>query len=116
MANQTLEFAVLSSLVNEAFEAEEDGQNYIFLFWNRFSDSCPVAYGDASYTIVPAKVVLDTVAELSTRTSPTDFFDEFDAEEDENEAAEIRAELFLQRCQNLQRLVLNGPEYFDLEG
>lgn len=117
MANQTLEFAVLSSLVNEAFEAEEDGQNDTDLFWDRFSDSCPVTYGDASYTIVPAKVVLDTVAELSTITSPTDFFDEFFAEEGENEAAaEIRAELFSQRCQNLQRLVLNGPEYFDLEG
>jgi hypothetical protein len=115
MTRITLEFAVLSGYVNEAFEAEEEGQSDTDLFWDRFSDSCPISYGDASYTIVASKVVLDAVAEISSRVSPTDFFDEFEEVPGDSDSADERAEVFSARCLKLQELVLAGPEYVDLE-
>jgi hypothetical protein len=115
MTRATLEFALLSEAVNQAFEAEEEGQNDTDLFWDRFSDSCPVSYGDASYTLVTSKVVLDTIAEVVDRVSATDFFDEFEEEEGDEGEAEARAAAFSDRCIKVQAAILAGPEYVDLE-
>ena len=115
MHSLTLKFVVFSQAVNQAFEVDSEGQNDTDLFWDRFSDSCPASYGDASYTIVRAKIVLDTIAEVSDRVSAADFFDEFEDEAGDEEAAQERAELFSKRCVKLQALILGGPEYVDLE-
>jgi hypothetical protein len=118
MTRNTLEFTILSEAVNQVFEVEEEGQNDTELFWDRFSDSCPVSYGDASFTIVQTKVVLDTVAEVDDRTDAENFLDcdNFEASEGDWKDAEARAELFSRRCKALQKLILEGPEYVDLEG
>lgn len=116
MANVTLEFAVLSDVINKAFDVEEDGQNDTDLFWDRFSDSCPTSYGDASYTLIKSSVVLDTIEEVISLIQPTDFFDEFDDEPGADEAAQARADAFEQRCREALKLIHAGPEYVDLEG
>ena len=117
MTRNILEFAVLSEAVNQAFKAEEEGQNDTGLFWDRFSDSCPISYGDASFTIVRSWVVLDAITEVDERTDEGDFLDgdSFEASEEDRESAEVRAESFSKSCKALQKLVLEGPEYVDLE-
>ena len=115
MANATVEFTILSGVINEAFDAKGDGQNDTDLFWDRFSDSCPVSYGDASYTLVSSSIVLQAIEELKSRIQPSDFFDEFD-DEDGEEAAEARAATFEGRCEKALQLIQAGLEYFDLEG
>lgn len=118
VANVTLEFAVLSDFIKKAFDVEEDGQNDTDLFWDRFSDSCPVSYGDASYTLVKSSIVLDTIEEVKSRIQPTDFFDEFEEEPGGIgiEDAEARADAFERRCNEALKLIHAGPEYVDLEG
>jgi hypothetical protein len=115
MHSLTVEFALLSEAVNEAFEVTEEGQNDTDLFWDRFSDSCPISYGDASYTLVKSSVVLDIIAEVVDRVSEADFFDEFEEEPGDTESAQERVELFSGRCAKVQTLIFDGPEYVDLE-
>lgn len=116
MTRNILEFAILSEVVNQAFKAEEEGQNDTDLFWERFSDSCPVSYGDASFTIVNSKVVIDTIAEVIESYTVEDFLQDcFEAIESEWEEAEASHKLFQERCKATQKLLVNGPEYVDLE-
>ena len=114
MHNVSLEFTTLSGVINEAFDAEEEGQNDTDLFWDRFSDSCAVSYGDASYTVVSSIIVSQAIEEVKDRIQATDFFDEFDDEDDEG-AAQVRAAAFGQRCEKALQLIQAGLEYFDLE-
>lgn len=115
MTTTTLEFISLSAVVNQAFEAEEEGQNDTDLFWCLFSDSCPASFGDAEYTLVKSQVILDAIAEVVDRVAPGDFFDEYHGEEGDEAAAEERVELFSDRCAKAQVLIFAGPEYVDLE-
>jgi len=121
----TVQFAVLSDLVNRIFGVIEDkghpltvtlAANDSEIFWDLFNDSCDVSFGEASRTLVQSSKVFDAIAEIAERAEPTLFFDEFEDPEEAPEEAEQRLGVFKERCEQVQQAVFNGPEYIDLEG
>ena len=112
----SVQFIVLSDLVNRIFEVTEDSANDSEFFWDLFNDSCDVSFGDASRTLVQSSKVFDAIAEIVERAEPNLFFDEFEEPGEVPEEADRRLGAFKERCKQVQQVVLNGPKYIDLEG
>jgi hypothetical protein len=100
MSSHTVQFSILSEIVDAAFSRDDLCIDADF-FFEPFGAHCPTTWGDADYTLVKKSAVLDTIEEIL---------------HDDSNADLLTVAGLKESIEDVRQRIFSGPEYVDLEG